>query len=185
MANDKKLSILICTLAERIVKFNRLKEILLPQIEKFKNDVEVIIACDNRDNSIGHKRNYLVSEANGEYITFIDDDDTVSDNYIELLLYKIKLAPDVIVFDAFRYSNGTRDRLVKYGIEFKHDSNTSHTYYRIPNHLMCVKTELAKRVPFKQVNFGEDSDYAKRLLPLLKTQERINEILYSYLFNTK
>jgi len=50
---------------------------------------------------------------------------------------------------------------------------------------MCVKTELAKQIPFKAVNFGEDSDYAKRLLPLLKTQERINETLYNYLYNDK
>lgn len=180
-----KLSILICSLEERIIKFNRLKEILLPQIEKFKDEVEIIVACDNRQNSIGHKRNYLVSEAKGKYITFIDDDDTVSDNYCELLLQKIELNPDVIVFDAFRYSGGVKDRLVKYGIEYKFDSNTSQCYYRIPNHLMCVKTELAKQVLFKQVNFGEDSDYAKRLLPLLKTQERINKILYSYLYERK
>jgi glycosyltransferase involved in cell wall biosynthesis len=180
-----QISILVCSLHSRKEKLKRLCDILKPQLEKYKDESEIIIGADSGQYSIGTKRNYLVHSANGEYVAFVDDDDTVSDTYIELLLEKIKLAPDIIVFDAFRYSNGKSDRIVKYGIEFKHDSNTSHTYFRIPNHLMCVKKSLAIQIPFKEVNFGEDADYAKRLLPLLKTQERITETLYNYLYNDK
>jgi len=185
-----KLSILICTLKSREEKLIRLCDILKPQVEKFKKQVEVIIANDTGENSIGYKRNYLVNMANiyiepNEYLCFIDDDDTVSDNYIELLLEKIKLAPDVIVFDAFRFANGKPDRIVKYGIEYNKDYHDKNAYYRMPNHLMCVKKSLAVQIPFKEINFGEDSDYAKRLYPLLKTQERINETLYNYLYVDK
>jgi hypothetical protein len=49
---------------------------------------------------------------------------------------------------------------------------------------MCVKRELAMAVKFKQVNFGEDADYARRLLPLIKTEHQIDKVLYSYLFDT-
>lgn len=180
-----KLSLLICSLHSRKGKLNRLLEGLQSQLNKFSGLVEAIVAVDEKENKIGKKRNYLISLAKGEYITFIDDDDLVDDNYCSLLLTSIEKNPDVIVFDAVRYANGKLDRTVKYGIEYGKDHHDKNFYYRIPNHLMCVKRELALQVPFKEINFGEDSDYAKRLLPLLKTQERINETLYTYLYIDK
>lgn len=185
-----KLSLLVCSLHSRKDKFKRLTDILQPQIKKFDGLVEVIVAVDEKENSIGSKRNYLMNLSNPYldskgYLTFIDDDDTVSDNYVELLLEAMQADTDVIVFDALRYVDGTVDKAVKYGIEYGKDYHDNKFYYRIPNHLMCVKKELALQVPFKEINFGEDSDYAKRLLPLLKTQARIDRILYSYLYNSK
>lgn len=180
-----KLSILICSIYSRHDKLKRLTEILQPQLNKFNKIVEVAIAVDKQTISIGAKRNHLISIATGEYITFIDDDDTVADNYVELLLEAMQADTDVIVFDALRYVDGVVDKAVKYGIEFGKDYHDSKFYYRIPNHLMCVKKELTLQVPFKEINFGEDSDYAKRLFPLLKTQARIDRILYSYLYNSK
>ena len=185
-----KLSILICSLHSRKDKLKRLTDILQPQLKKFDGLVEVIVAVDEKENSIGSKRNYLMIKSDPYldskgYLAFIDDDDTVADNYVELLLEAMQADTDVIVFDALRYVDGTVDKAVKYGIEFGKDYHDSKFYYRIPNHLMCVKKELALQVPFKEINFGEDSDYAKRLLPLLKTQARIDRILYSYLYNSK
>lgn len=180
-----KFSILICSLHIRKDKFKRLQNIIQPQLDKFENLVEGIVITDNGEMPIGKKRNELMRIAEGEYITFIDDDDTVSDNYVELLLEAMQADTDVIVFDALRYVDGPVDKAVKYGIEFGKDYHDAKFYYRIPNHLMCVKKELALQVPFKEINFGEDSDYAKRLLPLLKTQARIDRILYSYLYNSK
>lgn len=179
-----KLSILICSLHSRKEKLNHLLAGLQPQIDRFK-EAECIIAVDDKQMKIGAKRNYLTSLAKGDYITFIDDDDLVDDNYCSLLLTSIEKNPDVIVFDAVRYANGKLDRPVKYGIEYIKDYHDRNFYYRIPNHLMCVKRELALQVQFKEINFGEDSDYAKRLLPLLKTQERIEETLYTYLYIDK
>jgi len=50
---------------------------------------------------------------------------------------------------------------------------------------MCVKRELALQVPFKEINFGEDADYAKRLKPLLKSEHSIHKVLYHYDYNSK
>ena len=183
MANAK-LSILICSLHSRKDKLKRLTDILQPQVEKFK-EAEFVIALDAGNVSIGQKRNMLIANCKGEYIAFVDDDDTVADNYVELLLQAMHANTDVIVFDALRYVDNVIDKPVKYGIEYPKDYHDNKFYYRMPNHLMCVKKELALQVPFKEINFGEDSDYAKRLLPLLKTQARIDRILYSYLYTSK
>lgn len=195
------LSILICSLQSRTKTRANLLTNLREQIgehytetidkpkhliEKYiGKQVEIIVCTDNKELKVGAKRNLLLREAVGQYITFIDDDDSVTEQYIEHLLDKINLSPDCIVFNAFRYHNGQPDRDVSYGIEHRKDYNTPKTYFRLPNHLMCVKKSIAMQVRFKEINFGEDSDYAKRLLPLLKTQERINLILYTYYFDDK
>lgn len=182
-----KLSILICSLVSRTELYRALAKGLRGQIDSLEagDIVEVLVLTDNKEITTGSKRNKLLQKATGDYIVYIDDDDKVSANYISALLGKMQSNPDVIVFDAHRYHNGKFDRPVKYGIDYEKDFNTARFYYRIPNHLMCVKRELALQVPFKDVNFGEDSDYAKRLLPLLKKQERINEVLYEYWYDDK
>jgi len=188
----KQLSILICSITGREVFLRRLLDTLLigdesthtePNIKKYWNeDCEVLILTDNRQMSIGEKRNKLMNLASGDYVSFIDDDDTVERDYIPQILSKMATKPDCIVFDAIRFVNGRKDKQVKYGIEYKQDSNTSQMYYRIPNHLMVFKREIALQVPYQNVSFGEDADFAKRVLPLIKTQERIDKVLYNYLF---
>lgn len=180
-----ELSILICSLHSRKKLLDKLENILQPQLDKYANEVESVVLTDNGQMKIGAKRNHLIKVCRGEYVTFVDDDDLVSDNYCEKLLEKIKFSPDVIVFDAERWENGRFDRNVKYGIEYLRDSNTRNCYYRIPNHLMCIKKSIAEKYPFKEINFGEDADFAKRILPELKKQERINETLYKYLYVNK
>lgn len=179
-----KLSILVCSIEKRKNFLDRLTSIIQPQLDNHL-EAECVIVTDKGTMPIGRKRNILIKEASGEYIAFVDDDDIVSNDYVERILSALHSSPDVVVFDVFRFDNGNEDRIVKYGIEYAKDYHDKKAYYRLPNHLMCVKKSIAEQVPFKALNFGEDSDYAIRLKPLLKTQERINEILYQYLYVTK
>lgn len=210
-ANSIKLSILICALTSRVNLSKELFKNLYAQLGERNNDyycgndyeintitshkmpVELIVCMDNGQMTVGAKRNLLIKKAKGDYVCFIDDDDKVDIHYAQIILNSIVHCqnkestplPDVIVFDAIRFHNGEIDRLVKYGREFIKDNNTANCYYRIPNHLCPVKRELALKVKFKEVNFGEDSDYAKRLLPLLKNEFKIGLTLYWYMFNDK
>jgi hypothetical protein len=40
-------------------------------------------------------------------------------------------------------------------------------------------------VPYPEISMGEDHDYSKRLLPLLKREIMPQEVLYYYLFNSQ
>lgn len=195
----KTLSILICSIRGREPALKRLLSILLVgkwehirephfvhSVDVYHSDnVEILVYTDGKQITTGEKRNRLAKLALGKYITYVDDDDTVEPDYISLILSKTSTNPDCIVFDAFRFVNGRPDRLVKYGIEYKEDSNTPQCYLRIPNHLMAIKREISLQVPYPNISFGEDSAFAKSVLPLLKTQERIDKVLYHYLFIQK
>lgn len=199
--SELKLSILICSIEERKKDLVYLLQVLTDQIGPYRNttelregytlekyigaEAEIIICTDNRILKVGTKRNILGDESRGLYRVYIDDDDLASAEYVKLIIEKTKTNPDVIVFDAYRYQNDQPDRIVKYGTEFKTNRNTEKFYYRIPNHLMAVRNDIAKLARFKDINFGEDTDYAQRILPMLKKQERIERFLYIYNYSDR
>lgn len=176
------LSILICSLTERRNIFlDRLLNKLEPQV-KDKN-VELLVFSDNAKRSIGQKRNDAIKMANGKYTCFIDDDDLVSDDYVDLILKEIRdWSPDVIIFDALITFNEQRPKLVKYGREFEYGEK-EEAYYRNPNHLMVHKKSNITEW-FQDIKTGEDDEWASRMMDRIVTQSRIEKILYYYEFRT-
>ena len=176
------LSILICSLTERRNIFlDRLLDKLEPQV-KDKN-VELLVFSDNAKRSIGQKRNDAIKMANCKYSCFIDDDDLVSDDYVDLILKEIRdWSPDVIVFDALITFDEQRPKLVKYGREFDY-CEKEEAYYRHPNHLMVHKKSNITEW-FQDIKTGEDDEWASRMLDRIVTQSRIEKILYYYEYRT-
>lgn len=176
------LSILICTLEERKIEFlNRILSILKPQINK--KDVEIVILTDNGEIPIGTKRNDMLKLAHGEYVCFVDDDDRISEDYVDNILDEIiKWSPDVVVFNAEITFNGERPKLVRYGREYDY-CEKPEAYYRHPNHLMVHKRKNITEF-YKDVKTGEDDEWASRMLPRIVTQSRIDKIMYYYDYNT-
>ena len=185
-----KLSLLICTLTDRTNYLDRLMECL----NKQKTDeVEILVSLDNREKTIGQKRNELLDQAQGDYIAFIDDDDLVSDDYIQLVLESInKSNPDVIGLHLLMTVNGANEERTYHSLKYNRwwdepdpDRPGRRRYFRNPNHLNPVKRELALKVKFPGINHGEDHDYSKGLLPHLSTEEYIESPIYYYLFRSK
>ena len=177
------LSILICSLLERRSDF---LNSLLQNLEKQtygKSNVEIIVISDNASRKIGRKRNDAISMARGEYVCFIDDDDKVADDYVDLILKEIyDWRPDVVVFDAIITTNGENPKLVKYGREFDY-CEKDEAYYRLPNHLMVHRKSNIKE-NFLDVATGEDDEWASRMLDRIVTQQRIEKPLYFYDYRT-
>ena len=169
-----KLSILICTVDTR----NATE--LIKQLSR--HDIELLWLGDNRQMSIGEKRNWLLSMAKGEYVVFIDDDDEVSDMYVDELLKGCESGADVVCFNVMYCPVVGEPMPVIYSKDYEDTTEKDH-YRRVPNHLMCFNRELALSVMFKEVNFGEDYDFAQRMKPLIKTEHRIKKVLYNYRYS--
>lgn len=150
-----------------------------------QEQVEILTLIDNKTRMLGDKRNNMVNMAQGEYIVHVDDDDRISEYYISELLHASNHPNnhDVIVFKAEVSLNGEQPKLCYYSHSYRKDYNTSDNYFRIPNHICCVKRELALQVPFKNIQYGEDSAYSKELLPLIKSEYVIDKVLYYYDYN--
>ncbi|ASD53408.1 glycosyltransferase [Mycobacterium phage Lucky2013] len=153
----------------------------LPRTERER--VEIIVLTDNKKRPIGDKRNQMLALAQGEYVAFVDDDDVLEDTYLRSLLLSTAFGADVITFQVSVTINGGPAKKCIYSKDFAQDANFPTRYERLPNHLMCVKRDLALSVGFPEVNCGEDSSYAKALHPLLKTEHAIDRVLYHYVYS--
>lgn len=179
-----KLSILIATVPSRIdLYYPSLVKNIMKQIG-LARDVEVIALFDNKKRTIGEKRQNLIDLAKGEYLTFIDDDDRISDDYVSSIMETLysNLNTECVVFDCICcIENSPLKKLCKYGIEFEYGDINNGTEWRgKPAHTMVYKSSIAKRHKFSEIGNGEDIDWVKRACLDIKIQTRIDKILYYY-----
>lgn len=147
--------------------------------------VEILMLTDAKGILIGDKRNNMVRMARGEYVVFIDDDDRIAPDYIKALLDATTTGADAITFDCMVSLNGGAPKVCHYSLKYAKDENAHDHYQRLPNHITAVRRVLMLACPFPSKQFGEDADYAQRLRPSLKTQHRIDRVLYHYDFSDK
>lgn len=174
-----KLSILIPSIPERE---KQLEALIFSLNSKKTDQVEIITDCaPKQDMSIGLKRNNLYLKASGEYSVQIDDDDSVPDYFIEECLNN--LGSDCIGYKEHCLINGqVQDSIISiknkkwYSIEKKH--------FRTPHFKTPILTNICRKVGVKDMRWGEDHDFAKRIMPLLNTEKFIDKIMYYYTANT-
>ena len=184
-----KLSILIPTVPERAAKLEK----LLAELKRQGGEVEVLTlltsSVKNGGPSVGVKRNELLKKAVGEYVCFVDDDDSVSADYIASIIAEMKTRPDAIVFEC-QYTNaesGHKSHVYFSRLHLNVNYDDKNRRVRMINHLCPVKREIALKAGFPDASFSEDTEYGMRLRNsrLIKTEAIIPKILYYYNFSSK
>lgn len=116
--------------------------------------------------TVGSKRNTLLELARGlgaTFVSFVDDDDVVTDDYVQCIYGAINCNDvDLVCFDVTVYGHGDTAAPCLYRTEYELDFSVPGFYYRLPNHLMVWR--LDRCLPFEDVNKGEDGDWAKRMM---------------------
>jgi len=182
------LSILICTIPKRQEFLDRLLKILYLQIKHRRVD---IILADHQSDSIGKKRNKLLDLCTTDYLAYIDDDDRVSDNYIDLLFEGIAKEVDCCSLKGIITEDGNNplyfEHSIKYNAYRTNPDGMPIRYERYPNHLNCIKSGIAKQFKFPETNHGEDTDWATQVFKsrLIKTEHYIPEVIYYYDYRSK
>lgn len=186
------LSILICSLEKRKPMLDELIKHLHWQIveNSVYGEVEILIESDNGELNTGAKRNKLLNRANGVMVSFVDDDDKLSDDYVKDNLAAAKDTPDAIGFCGHMTTNGGTPIHWKISKDLPYDAFTENgqtIYRRFNNHLSPIKREIALQIGFKEIYHGEDYDYAVRLKEsgLIKTEVFIDKELYFYNYITQ
>lgn len=188
-----RLSVLICGLYERMP--GNTSDVgplgdLLYQADT-QPAVEVLTLYDNRHMTVGRKRQILASIAQGEYMAYVDDDDTVAEDYVTSLLEAIEQhrGVDVIHFyqRCIRGDLGGRIESCRYGLTLDYASGVhpdgSMWWHGRPAHTACWRTELVQGIEWIEADFGEDVDWVSKACRVARTEYRIPKTLYTYNFN--
>lgn len=178
-------SILIASHATRVVQLSELVRTLDAQLV---DTVEVVVLWNRGAKSIGEYRQALLEDAHGEYVSFVDDDDRVSEHYVSVILEAIENRPDYIGFKVAvadlserpispKYRQYTANHSLRY--DRWHQKNDQ--FYRHVSHLNPIRRELALRGLFDGKR-GEDHAWADQVRPFVKTETWVEDTLYFYDF---
>lgn len=177
------LSLLICTIPKRKEMLDKLLFELRSQVSAGQYEVEILV--DPNPGTIGAKRQRLLLAAQGDYVSFIDDDDEVATDYLKTIIPNLGVV-DAIGFEGEITTNGRNKK--RFSISMHHGYHEkSGVYYRFNNHLSPVKRSIALAIGYKDIPFAEDYDYALRLheAGLVKTEKYIYKPMYFYRYLTK
>lgn len=154
---------------------------LQPQLTE---QVQLLINKDEREKSIGQKRNELVEWSTGEYVVFIDDDDRIHQNYVQHVLDALSYYPgvDCVGIKGQYFENGRYRRNFMHSIECNEYTQDRYFYYRPPNHINPIRREIAIDYKFPEINMGEDTDFAMRMSRdgALRSEVFVDHFLYEY-----
>lgn len=177
-----KLSILLPTIESRKEVFALLFAHLATQAKDLP--VELVVDCDNKQVSIGAKRQRLLEKARGEYIVFVDDDDWVINDYVQSILDNT--GSDAIGFQIECTDHAKPDVRELASASRKYtdwgDNKDGFRYVRSIYHKTPVRRELALKAGFKDMRFAEDYDYSMRVMPLIQSEAYIPKVMYYYRF---
>jgi glycosyltransferase involved in cell wall biosynthesis len=183
IASHPKLSILICTVPARGSSFAAIVSDLEQQIGLLP--VQLVYVGDNFSMKVGEKRNRLMELAKGDYISFVDDDDVISPEYVKKIMEGIQSNPSVVVFKGKEYYNGqnTFDFVFSKNNPKNWKDREKKIHHMVPNHLCAWKRELALRERFLDMNLREDHEWGERMLKHIESEYHVQDFLYFYYYD--
>lgn len=184
------LSILIPSTFDRQPMLDLLLAELNEQIKEggAEDNVEILTCIDNRERTVGSKRNELYIKAKGLYSISIDSDDWIASNYIVKHLSAAKESCDAISLNGWIETNG-KDRISwrisKDNPYTSINENGQQIYLRYNNHISAIKSEICKQFLFEDISHQEDYRWATAIhnSAIIQTEAKTEGELYFYRYN--
>lgn len=186
-----KWSILVSTTPKR---YNNCFLKIIFHLEKLVGDkpIEIIGLFDNYYTGTGSKRNSIIATAQGEYISFVDDDDWVDDSYVEKIWEAICQNPgaDSIYFNTLVKKPDGSSQEVRYDHtlpqdhKFFYDSEgRSQSVLKVP--FTCAwRTSIVRDIPFEDTR-SQDIAWARLANKRISKFVYIEDPLYIYNFDIR
>lgn len=166
------ISVLIPTITGR-------EELFTTIVNSFPDYVNVVYCKDNKEMSIGAKRQLLLNNCDTPYFVMLDDDDRLADDYFSIIMPNLKYNPDCVCY-LEHISTGKvaihSNRFSDWG------EGNGYDYYRTPFYKDVLRTDIAKQIGFSDLRFGEDYDFSMRLKQsgLIKNEIFVDKPMYFY-----
>lgn len=150
-------------------------------IDKYQKKYKNIKGYIKENGGLSDARNFGLTKATGEYISFIDSDDYIDSTMLEKMYNKAKQDDlDIVVCDSIEvYPDGREIRKVS---NFNYSDNIIKNYIFSPP-MAC--TRIYKKYIFDKVNFQkgiyyEDLNFTPSLVSITKKVGFVEEGLYYY-----
>lgn len=180
------LTIMLPTTIDRRDMFKRLLAEVYRQIvfNWAMDEVEVIYKEDNKEMSVGAKRQKLLEAATGEFVVGIDSDDGIAPDYLSEILKALHDMPgtDHVGFYELCTFNGKNPKKSIFSIAHQKwaDNVYGYDYTRCANPKSVIRRSKGLQVGFEDSRYGEDRIFSEKVTPLLQSEVFIDKILYYY-----
>lgn len=149
------------------------------------------IISHKQNQGVAETRNEIIREANGEYLFFMDSDDIISPNTIELLINNIKKHHAEIAFGSYERIDLNGQRSIYQYPDIVFDTNDEFASFAYRKYFgiqasacnFLVKTSLLRKnqIRFCNSKFWEDTIFTLELVTYIEKAVLLSTITYSYL----
>lgn len=155
------------------------------EILKKYNDFKIL---RNKENSgVSYSRNAGIEVSKGKYITFIDSDDFVFDNYVDVILKKIELEKDLYIFNVMKNNKKEYSFLHNKSINideliqmFPEKYLSAFVSYWVWNKVFKRSIINKFNIRFININYAEDENFCFDYFSVINDIYFIDEKLYMY-----
>ncbi len=199
MNNNPKISVIIPTYQPKHYIFDCFESVVANDLEQVevlviyngkKNDLFTKIADFCNENiyfrliytevlGVSNARNIGISQAQGEYVTFIDDDDWVSDNYFNVLLEHTKADTDtVVVSNVVCYNDKTKQKYIDYiGKSFHKKQGKPYSVFAYRKFFSTIWGKLIPKKCLQNIRFDKDLKLSEDSLFMFEVSKNIKNVV--------
>lgn len=159
--------------------------------ERHPRSHDIHIKEHKQNLGVSHTRNQIIEEAQGEFLYFMDADDVIKENAIDLLISKIKDYNADIVFGSYEKINISGKREIYQYPECHYTGNDDFSifayrkYFGIQasacNYLVRLSVIRDNHLRFMKSKFWEDTVFTLELVTYIQNAITIQDITYTYL----
>jgi len=186
--NEPIWTIMIPTTVDRDELYEKLVAELVNQMAEqrleLNKDIEIVSIRDNKEISVGLKRQQLLEMANGIWVSGFDSDDFPHPDYIHDIWNVLYTKPNIdhVGFVESCDIDGQKSKSI---FSIKHKSwdekEEGYDQVRCANPKSVIRRTRALQVGYKDMRWGEDRIFAEAVTPLLESEVFIEKPLYNYI----
>jgi len=147
-----------------------------------KNYSEIIKYYIIENKGVSYGRNFGIEISKGEFISFIDSDDFVEDNFVENLVGKMDSKTDLVCCGFNRYRGNDNHICIKKNLEENDPKNLDATTTYVWDKLFKRSIITKNNITFPEdVSFGEDYYFLTVYKLYCKNMTSVDQCLYNYM----